>query len=235
MINKVTNNKEFMHFSSIAKEWWIPNGKFKILHDILPLRMRYILSKIDQKKIKKLNILDLGCGGGLTCEPLARLNANVTGIDFVNENISVAKEHSKLSKLKIKYLNMDIEKIEINEKYDLILLLEVLEHIDNWKDMISKVKKMLKPNGIIIISTINKTILANFFAIFIAENLLKWIPKKTHNYSKLISNKELSKSLTKNNFKIKDITGLNYNPFLKTWCLDKKNYKINYFCTAQIN
>ena len=157
MSNKSSKNKEFNHFSKIAKEWWLPNGKFKILHEITPLRIKYILKMINQKKIKDLKILDLGCGGGLTCEPLARLEAKVTGIDFVKQNIEVAKNHARISKLKINYIHDDLDSLKFKKKYDIILLLEILEHLDNWKSLIPKIKNILKPNGFLVISTINKT------------------------------------------------------------------------------
>ncbi len=147
MNKKKSKKQEYSNFSSIAKEWWEPNGKFKILHKILPIRIEYILNKIDYNKIKKLEILDLGCGGGLTCEPLARLGASVTGVDFVEENIKVAKNHAIQSNLNIRYFHNDIDSIIIKKKYDLILILEVLEHLDNWKLLIKKIKKNLKPKG----------------------------------------------------------------------------------------
>ena len=232
---KTSKKREFDHFSSIAKEWWLPNGKFKILHELTPLRIDYILKQINKGNINKLDILDLGCGGGLTCEPLARLNANVTGIDFVPENIMVAKKHAKISDLKINYICDDLDNFKVNNKYDVVLLLEVIEHMENWEKMIEKIKSMLKPNGHLIISTINRNILSKILAIYFAENILKWIPKNTHNYEKLITPKELNKILLKNNFKLINTSGLNFNFLTKEWKLSKNNYLINYFCTAKIN
>ena len=172
MIKKNSKEQEFKNFEDLSQEWWNPKGKFKILHQILPLRIRYILDNIDKNNISNLTILDLGCGGGLTCEPLSRLKANVTGIDFVKKNIDVAKEHAKESKLKIDYIYSDLEKFKIDKKYDLILALEILEHLDDWENAINNIKKNLKPNGKIIFSTINRTNLSRLFAIFIAENIL---------------------------------------------------------------
>ena len=235
MNKKTSKNQEFDHFTAIAKEWWKPRGKFKILHQILPTRMEYILQNIEKKKTKKLDILDLGCGGGLTCEPLARLNANVTGIDFVRENIEIAKDHANKSNLKINYILNDINSINLKKKYDLILMLEIIEHLDEWEILISKIKKNLKPKGRIIFSTINRTQISKIFAIFLAENILKWVPKKTHNYSKLVTTEELKKTLIKNNFKIKNITGMNFNPVTNEWKLNKNVFPINYFCTAILN
>ena len=188
---------------------------------------------IDQKKIKDLEILDLGCGGGLTCEPLARLKAKVTGVDFVQQNIEVAKNHAIISELKINYIHDDIDSIKIKKKYDIILLLEILEHLDNWRSLIPKIKNILKPNGLLIISSINKTSLSKIFAIFLAENILKWVPKNTHDYDKFITPNELSNILYENNFNILDTTGMNFNPFSRQWKLNNNIYPINYFCTAR--
>ncbi len=234
MNKKKSKKQEYNNFSLIAEEWWKQDGKFKILHKILPIRIDYILSKIDYNKIKSLEILDLGCGGGLTCEPLARLGASVTGVDFVEENIKVAKKHAIQSNLNINYFHNDIESIVIKKKYDLILILEVLEHLDNWKLLIKNIKKNLKPKGKVVFSTINKTQLAKITSIFIAENILNWVPKNTHDYNKLIKPEDLTKVLKKNNFKIKNIEGMNFNPLTQEWNLSKNFYPINYFCTAEL-
>ena len=237
MIKKSTKKLEFEHFTKLSNEWWDPYGKFKILHILAPLRIEYIKKMISvkndkQELLKKIKILDIGCGGGLICEPLARMGANVTGIDFVYENIIVAKKHSKKSNLNIKYLHQDIENIKLNLKYDVIIILEVLEHLDNWKKLINRISKNLKPKGKIIISTINRNIMSKIFAIFVAENILKFVPKKTHDYHKLIKPKELSSLLIENGFDILDITGLVFNPISSEWILKKNNSKINYFFTA---
>lgn len=230
-----SKTKEFNNFSDLALEWWNPNGKFKILHQILPLRMEYILNNIDRSNVNNFNVLDLGCGGGLTCEPLARLGANVTGIDFVKKNIDIAKSHAKSSNLKINYIHEDLDTFTIKKKYDIILMLEVIEHIDDWEILIAKIKKNLEPKGILILSTINRNLFSKIFAIFIAENILKWVPKDTHDYNKLITPDELKKTLIKNNFKIKSLAGMNFNPITKEWKLNKSLLNINYFCTANLN
>ena len=130
--------------------------------------------------IKKLEILDLGCGGGLVCESLAKLGCNVTGIDFVENNIKAAKLHASQNNLKINYYTQDIDGLSLKKKYDLIILFEVLEHIDNWDKTLLKIKKFLKKGGLIILSTINRNIVSNILAIKFAENVLRWVPKNTH-------------------------------------------------------
>jgi 2-polyprenyl-6-hydroxyphenyl methylase/3-demethylubiquinone-9 3-methyltransferase len=231
MMDIKSKNEEFAFFNQLSDEWWNENGKFKILHQIKSHRMSYILDQINNRNIRNLKILDVGCGGGIICEPLARLGAKVTGIDFAPNNIIAAKIHSKKNKLKINYINKDIEKSELDEKFDIILMFEVLEHLDNWKKTIKNIKKNLNKNGLIIISTINRNLLSKLFAINIAENILHWIPKGTHDYNKLIKPEELKKILLKEKFNFNNIKGLVFNPLNREWKLSK-NYMINYFCTA---
>ena len=233
MMNIKSKNEEFALFNQLSDEWWDENGKFKILHQIKIHRMTYILDQIKNRNMKNLKILDVGCGGGIICEPLARLGAKVTGIDFAPNNIKAAKIHSKKNKLKINYIHKDIEKSKLDEKFDLILMFEVLEHLDDWKKTIKKIKKNLNKNGTIIISTINRNLLSKLFAIDIAENILNWIPKGTHDYNKLIKPEELKKILTKENFHFNNIKGLVFDPLNREWKLSN-NYMINYFCSANL-
>ena len=233
MMNIKSKNEEFALFKQLSDEWWNENGKFKILHQIKSHRMSYILEQIKNREIKNLKILDVGCGGGITCEPLARLGAKVTGIDFAPNNIKAAKIHSKKNKLKINYIYKDIEKSKLDLKFDIILMFEVLEHLDNWKKTIKKIKKNLNKNGIIIISTINRNLLSKIFAINIAENFLNWIPKGTHDYNKLIKPEELKLTLSGENFYFNNLQGLVFNPLNNEWKFSK-NYMINYFCTANL-
>ncbi len=238
MMKKNKQKSEFSLFDNLSSEWWAQNGKFKILHDIAPIRIRYIKNKIQKsfkidKNLNKIKILDLGCGGGLVCEPLARLGAQVTGIDFVKSNIEVAKNHSKKSGLKINYLTQDLKNLKIKNKFDVILLLEVIEHIEDWDEIIIKCSKNLNKGGIIILSTINRTILSKFLAIYVSEKILKWTPKNTHSFSKLVKPIELITFLEKNHFQEIDITGLAYNPLIRNWILSKNKTKINYFCSAK--
>ena len=242
MRKKVHKNTEFDHFKKLSNEWWHPNGKFKVLHALTPIRIKYIKNNIfifnknpsiSSETLKGLEILDLGCGGGLVCEPLVKLGAKVTGIDFIKKNIETARHHAKISKLNITYINQDLSSIKLNKQYDVILMLEVIEHLHNWKNVVTKIIKYLKPNGKIIFSTINRTIHSKIFAIILAEKILKWVPKNTHDYTKLVKPKELISFLNKSNMEIIDTTGLVFNPLLREWFLNKQMTKINYFCTAQ--
>ena len=233
MMNIKSKNEEFALFNQLSDEWWNENGKFKILHQIKSHRMTYILDQINNRNIKNLKILDVGCGGGIICEPLARLGAKVTGIDFAPNNIKAAKIHSKKNKLKINYIYKDIEKSKLDAKFDIILMFEVLEHLDNWKKTIQNIKKNLNKDGIVIISTINRNLISKLFAINIAENILNWIPKGTHDYNKLIKPEELKNTLLKEKFHFHNIKGLVFDPLNNEWKFSK-NYMINYFCTANL-
>ena len=189
---------------------------------------------MSRERLNGLKILDVGCGGGLVSESLCRLGATVTGIDFVQSNIQIAKKHAIINNLKINYICGDIETTKINNKFDVIIMFEVLEHIDDWKIFLFKIKNNLKKDGTIILSTINRNLLSKISAILIAENILKWIPEGTHSYEKLIKPEEIKLELKKNNLSIKNFEGIYFNPILNRWSFTN-NTAVNYFCTAYIN
>ncbi len=227
-------NSEYELFDKLSAEWWDENGKFRILHQIRPIRIQYILDQLKDRNIEKLNILDVGCGGGLVSESLSKLGANVTGVDFVKKNIEIANNHSNRKKLKVKYLHADIEHLKIKSKFDVIVMFEILEHLVDWKKFILNIKNNLKKNGIIIISTINRNLISKMTAIYLAENVLNWIPKGTHSYDKFIQPEEIEKFMKSNNFKFNSIKGLVFNPIELNWKLSK-NTNVNYFCTYYKN
>ena len=233
MVNK-RNKQEYELFSKLSDEWWDENGKFRVLHQIRPIRIQYILDQFNNQNIKNLDILDLGCGGGLVSESLSRLGANVTGLDFVEKNIEIAKIHSSKKNLKINYICDNIEQLKLNKKFDLIIMFEVLEHLSNWELLIGKIKKNLKSNGLLIISTINRNIISKYMAIYFAEYILKWIPKGTHNYENFIKPEEIDLCMKKNNFIFKNLQGLVFDPASFNWKLSN-NTKINYFCTYSLS
>ena len=228
------NKAEYELFDSLSAEWWDENGKFKVLHQIRPIRIQYILNQLKDLDLKNIKILDLGCGGGLVSESLSRLGAKVTGIDFVANNINIARHHSIKSKLKIDYIHGDIEKIKMNKKFDLIIMFEILEHVNNWKKLLLKIDKNLKKDGKIIISTINRNLISKFTAIYLAESILKWIPKGTHRFEKFIKPEEIEVCLKKNHYALENIKGLEFNPLNYSWMLSE-NTKINSFCTFKKN
>ena len=229
-----SKNSEFDHFSTLANDWWSKNGKFKILHDIQPIRIKYILEALNKKNLNEITVLDIGCGGGLVSEGLSKIGATVTGIDFIKENINVAKMHAKKNNLKINYFVKDFEKERITSKYDVIIVLEVLEHLNNWEEFVKKIKLSLKKNGILIISTINRNLVSKFLTLDIGENFLKLIPLNTHTFYKFIKPEELEQVLSSNNFENIKFKGLTYDALKLRWKLSE-NTKINYFCSCKLN
>jgi len=220
------NKEEIQKFSNLAEEWWDVNGKFKPLHMFNPIRIEYILDNIKQHlKITKnknsfldgLNILDIGCGGGLISEPMARLGARVTGIDASKKNINVAKLHAKKSGLQINYINASPEVLKNVEKFDIILNLEIVEHVENVNLYIKSCSKLLKKKGIMFTATLNRSFTSYVKAIIGAEYLLRWLPIGTHDWNKFIKPEELEKFLNQEKFSTLDVKGLKFNPFFNKW------------------
>jgi 2-polyprenyl-6-hydroxyphenyl methylase/3-demethylubiquinone-9 3-methyltransferase len=237
------NKDEIKKFSKLADEWWDINGKFKPLHMFNPTRIEYILDvsleyfKIDKNKkipLKNLKILDIGCGGGLICEPMSRLGANVTGIDASSKSIEVAKSHAKKNNLNINYLNAQPENLKLKNEFDIILNLEVVEHVENLDLYLSSCFDLLKPKGIMFTATINRTLTSYIKAIVGAEYILRWLPIGTHDWNKFIKPEELEKKLTDLNFSINNLTGLSFNPLFQEW-KRTKNMSVNYILAAEKN
>jgi 2-polyprenyl-6-hydroxyphenyl methylase / 3-demethylubiquinone-9 3-methyltransferase len=237
------NKDEINKFSKIAEEWWDINGKFKPLHLFNPIRIEHILDnasnhfKIDRDKklpLKSLKILDIGCGGGLISEPMSRLGAVVTGIDASDKNIKVAKLHAKKNNLKINYLNTVPEDLDQINKFDIILNLEVVEHVENLDLYLSSCFKLIKKKGIMFTATINRTLTSYIKAIVGAEYILRWLPIGTHDWNKFVKPEELEKKLTDLKFSITDLTGLNYNPVFQEW-KRSNDLSVNYIITAKKN
>ena len=237
------NKDEINKFSKIADEWWDINGKFKPLHMFNPIRIEHILDvalnyfKIDKNKklpLKSLKILDIGCGGGLISEPMSRLGAEVTGIDASTRNIQVAKLHAKKDNLKINYLNTTPENLASQNEFDIILNLEVVEHVENLDLYLSSCLGLLKQEGIMFTATINRTLTSYIKAIIGAEYILQWLPIGTHDWNKFVKPEELEKKLTDLSFSINNLTGLSFNPFFQKW-KRTKNVSVNYILAAEKN
>ncbi len=237
------NKEEIQKFSRLADEWWDVNGKFKPLHMFNPIRIEYITEKIKNyfnlKKDKTnflegLNILDIGCGGGLISEPMARLGANVTGIDASEKNINVAKLHSQKNGLRINYVNTAPENLNDFEKFDIILNLEIVEHVENVNLYIKSCSKLLKRNGLMFTATLNRSFISYLKAIIGAEYILRWLPIGTHDWNKFIKPEELEKYLTQENFSTLDIAGLNFNLFLSKW-KKSNDLSVNYIICSSKN
>ena len=229
------NKKEIEKFSKIASEWWSPNGKFKPLHKFNPIRIKYIKDNIINefrlgksiKPLKNINILDIGCGGGLLSEPMCRLGAKVIGIDASKKNIEVAKYHSKKNKLNIKYICTSPENLKIKKKFDVVLNMEIVEHVNDINFFIQKSAMLLKKNGIMFVATLNKTLKSYIFAIVGAEYILKWLPIGTHEWDKFVKPNNLINIAKKNNLNFKEIDGMTFNPITDEWKISSDK-SVNY-------
>ncbi len=237
------NKDEIQKFSKIADEWWNANGKFKPLHVFNPIRIKYIkekclsyfnLNSSSLKPLTSLKILDIGCGGGLISEPMCRLGAKVTGMDASNKNIMVAKLHAKKNNLKIDYINSSPEKNNLKEKFDVILNLEVVEHVDNLNLFLKSSSNMLNKNGIMFVATINRTFESYIKAIVGAEYILRWLPIGTHEWHKFLKPEEIEIKLNDLNFKKINLDGFTYNLITQQW-KKTKDCAVNYILVAKKN
>ena len=236
MKNNTINKKEIEKFSKIAEEWWNPDGKFKPLHKFNPIRISYIKNNIirslnlknkEKKPLEKVKILDIGCGGGLLSEPMSRLGADVTAIDASDKNINVAKIHAKTSNLKINYICTSPEKLKSKNKFDVILNMEIVEHVDDVNLFLKSCSGLLKKNGIMFIATLNKTLKSYVFAIVGAEYILRWLPIGTHEWEKFIKPDDLTNILKKNNLELNRLDGMKFNIITDKWRISSDK-SINY-------
>ena len=229
------NKKEIDKFSKMANEWWDPEGKFKPLHKFNPIRIKYIKENIiNNFKLKNklrplsgINILDIGCGGGLLSEPMSRMGANVTGIDASNKNIQIAKLHAKKNKLKINYFCSSPEKLKITKKFDVILNMEIIEHVEDTDFFLKSCSKLLKKNGLMFVATINKTLKSYIFAIIGAEYVLRWLPIGTHEWEKFVKPEDLKKILMKYDLSLNKLEGMNFNIIKDEWSISR-DLSVNY-------
>jgi 2-polyprenyl-6-hydroxyphenyl methylase/3-demethylubiquinone-9 3-methyltransferase len=228
-----TDELEILKFNNLAHKWWDSTSEFKPLHDINPLRVDFIKSKVD---LKGKRVLDIGCGGGILAEALAREGAEVTGIDQGEKVIKIAKLHSLESQLNINYEQINIENfIKKNKhKFDVITCLEMLEHVPDPASVIKACSQILKPDGKLFLSTINRNPKSFLFAIIGAEYILKLLPKGTHTYEKFITPSELRDYCNQSNLKFNDLIGMTYNPIFKTYRLEKDT-SVNYLVEACFN
>ena len=235
MKSNTINKKEIEKFSKIASQWWDPNGKFKPLHNFNPIRIEYIKNSIikhfkiksSTKSLKKINILDIGCGGGLLSEPMCRLGANVVGIDASNKNVEVAKFHAKKNNLKINYICSSPETLRTSKKFDVILNMEIIEHVNDIDFFIKKSSQLLKKNGLMFVATLNKTLKSYFFAIIGAEYVLRWLPIGTHDWEKFVKPEDLIKISKRNNLKIEEVDGLKLDILKNKWKISNDK-SVNY-------
>ena len=235
MKNNTINKKEIDKFSRIAEEWWNPEGKFKPLHKFNPIRISYIKDNIigsfnlknKKKPLEKVKILDIGCGGGLLSEPMCRLGADVTGIDASEKNINVAKLHAKKNNLDIKYFCASPEKFKSNVKFDVVLNMEIVEHVEDINFFLKSCVKLLRKNGIMFVATLNKTLKSYVFAIIGAEYILRWLPIGTHEWEKFVRPEDLVDKLNKIGLRLDTLDGMKFNLMRDNWTLSEDK-SINY-------
>lgn len=238
-IKKTLNLQEVEKFSRLASEWWNPEGSLKPLHMLNPIRLQYIKNLLEwhfnNRPFGAINILDVGCGGGLVSEPLGKIGFNVTGIDASKENIETAKHHAKENKIKVSYLTATAEEmVDRKIEYEVILALEIIEHVDNPEQFLWYLAKLCKPNGMIIISTLNKTLKAYLLAIVGAEYITRMLPVGTHQYEKFIKPAQLVKMASASGLSLTDLHGVTFNPIKKSWSL-ANDVDINYFAAFTKN
>ena len=235
MKNNTINKEEIEKFSKIAEEWWNPTGKFKPLHKFNPIRISYIRDNITssfklknkRKPLEKVKILDIGCGGGLLSEPMSRLGAEVVGIDASEKNIQVAKLHAKKSGLNIKYHCTSPENFITNTKFDVILNMEIVEHVVDIDFFLKSCTKLLKKEGIMFVATINKTLKSYIFAIIGAEYIMRWLPIGTHEWEKFVIPEDLTKILKKYNLSLEKLNGMKFNLIKDQWSISSDK-SVNY-------
>ncbi len=239
-MSSTVQKSEIEHFSKDAPHWWDESGPFAPLHRLNPVRLDYIKTQIcshfdrdpkDFNALDSLNVLDIGCGGGLVCEPMARMGANVIGIDADEVAIEVAGEHAEQSGLNINYQATTAE--EMNGTYDIVLALEIVEHVSSIEDFVSSCAKLVKPGGLIIFSTLNRTPKSFALGIIAAEYILRWVPRGTHSWQKFVKPSELAKAARHNSLKPGDITGLIYNPLKSGFTLSKTDIDVNYLMSCK--
>ncbi len=236
------DEEQVARFSAMADEWWDPLGKFRPLHKFNPVRLEYVREKVcghferDPLKpnpFKDLRFLDIGCGGGLLSEPMARLDADVVGADASQTNIEIARIHAGHSQLKIDYRATTAEALEASgEMFDVILNMEVVEHVADVNLFMSSCARMVKPGGLMFAATINRTAKARALAIFMAENVLKWLPKGTHDYDMLVTPEELQAPIVQEGLEVVDQTGVFYNPLTDRWN-KSRDMDVNYMILAR--
>ena len=227
--------QEIENFSKDSSFWWDEDGPFKPLHRLNPVRLSYIKAQICDhfardhdalKPLKDLSVLDIGCGGGLVCEPMARMGADISGVDADANAIAVAKEHASSAGLSIDYQCQAVENLTAH--YDVVLALEIIEHVNDPQSFMNSLKDRVKPGGLVICSTLNRNAKSYALGIIAAEQLLRWVPRGTHQWKKFIKPSELSRmgrSATLTNY---DITGLIFNPLKNAFALSKTDLDVNY-------
>ena len=224
-----TNNNQEELFDEYAYDWWNKTGNYKLLHNLNPLRLEYISSRLE---IKNKKILDIGCGGGILSEELSKMGAKVTGIDSSKKSINIAKKHAKEQDLEIEYINGSILDASNLGSFDCIICFEMIEHVDDPKKLIEKIGTISQKKSHLFMSTINRNLKSFVFAKIFAEYILNVVPRGTHQYAKFVTPYELNNMLEQHDFKINSIDGILFNPINESFTLGNDT-EVNYFLHAK--
>jgi len=233
---------ELEKFRALAEEWWDPDGKFRPLHKFNPVRLEYIRDRAcahfqrdtsSLTPLSGLTVLDVGCGGGLLCEPLARLGAAVTGIDAVSRNIEIARVHAETSAISIDYRTATVEELaDEDRRYDIVLNMEVVEHVADVDAFLGACGAAVSDGGLMFFATLNRTAKAFALAIVGGEYILRWLPRGTHDWRKFVRPSELTRALTGAGIEVADLTGVTYSPLTDQWSLNRRDLDVNYMGTG---
>jgi 2-polyprenyl-6-hydroxyphenyl methylase/3-demethylubiquinone-9 3-methyltransferase len=236
--HSTVDEAEIERFSRIAEEWWDPNGKFAPLHRLNPLRLGYIRDRaaghwrrdpLSGSPLQDLSLLDIGCGGGLLCEPMTRLGATVTGIDAAQRNIATARRHAEGQGLAIGYRETTAEALAAEgRQFDIVLALEIIEHVADIDLFLKSCGQLTKPGGLVFLSTLNRTAKAWALAIAGAEYLLRWLPRGTHDWKRFLKPSEVVRGLRSSGVEAQEIVGVVYSPLSRAWSLSKQDLDVNY-------
>ena len=233
--------QEIEKFSALAEDWWNPDGQFAPLHRLNPVRLTYVRDRLAAqfgraplrpRPLEGLSLLDIGCGGGLLCEPLARLGAKVTGLDASATSVEVARRHAELSGLEIAYRHGTAEDLAAGgERFDAVISLEVVEHVADLTAFLGAAVALARPGGALVLATLNRTPKSYLFAIVGAEYLLRWLPRGTHDWRRFVRPSELAAGLRAQGAAVSDMIGVAYNPLSDDWRLSR-DLDVNYMLSA---
>lgn len=242
-LDRTVDDAELAKFAAIADEWWDPNGKFRPLHKFNPIRLELLRDRIadhfgrDPKSARPLDglsVIDVGCGGGLLAEPMTRLGASVTGIDATERNIEVARVHAEQLGLAIDYRFATAADIaEDGRQFDVVLNMEVIEHVADRDAFITDCARLVRPGGLMMLATLNRTPKSYLFAIVGAEYVMRWLPRGTHEWRRFVRPSELAAPLRQSGMAMTDVTGVVFNPIKDQWSLSARDLDVNYIAIAE--
>ncbi|ACZ49298.1 3-demethylubiquinone-9 3-methyltransferase [Anaplasma centrale str. Israel] len=224
---------EVRKFSDLASEWW-DGSSFSVLHKVNPVRVKYVLSQLDSG-LSKCSLLDIGCGGGIFAESMASLGFSVTGVDPSQESIEVATAHARAAGLDIQYHCAHLDQFSANrqEVYDIVTLMEVVEHVTDLESCLNDACRLLKRGGMLFLSTLNRTLKSMALAVIAAEYILRWVPRGTHSWNKFVKPSEVCAILRAQGVVVQDISGMKYRVLRDDWCVTSGDVDVNYFLAAR--